>query len=336
MPKYSLITPCFNSWKYMRSYLKSLEEQTCKDFEVIIIDDCSKDNTFKNLTEYQKKSHLLFHIIRNDKNYGPGYSRNRGMECAKGEWILFADSDDSLEPELFEKINRIIAGNSRAAVPINCVIFDYRIIKGRKSMINSSVYGDYVSGILSLSESISNVRNHVIGKVYKAEMLKAKKIVFPELKRCEDVAFVCRAIEACSVSSDKQIGLIYYMKEPLYHYFYHTDSLSNDFHLDETDMIQAYEIIEKYMGTKYTAEICIKSVPDLLYGVVLIMCKAGKSNGEIKRYIERYEKKFPGWYHSCIVPRLGKAKYVYLKMIKQRNINMLKILSKIHTKLIGG
>lgn len=150
---------------------------------------------------------------------------------------------------------------------------------------------------------------------------------FPEFRRCEDVAFVCRAIDAC--------GSVYYMKEPMYYYFQRSDSLSNNKTMDESDMLKAFEVLNETLADRYQKELGEKSVPDLLYGGTLMMCKANKSSRDIKAYIKRYEKKYPNWTKSKSLKELGKAKKVFLIAVKFRQVMMMRILSYVHSRLIG-
>lgn len=333
MPKFSIITPSYNSWQFMSKYWTSLEQQIFQDFEVIVVDDCSQDGTFEKLKAYVKSSPLNIKLIQNSENHGPGYARNRGIKEATGEWLTFADSDDSVDIHLLEKAEAVISTNDRAAVPINCIVYDYNIVKGKEVSRASSMYGSHRGGVHPVSTCIAEVRNHVVGKFYKTDLVK--KVSFPELKRCEDVAFVCRAIDACCMDEDVQIGCVYYLKEALYNYIQHSDSLSNDKNLDATDMVKAYDIINEKLGRKYPDEICSKSVPDLLYGGTLMMCKANKSNLQVKKYIADYEAKYPDWYKSDIINEVGRAKKVFLFCARYKWIGMLKALSRIHSKMVG-
>lgn len=333
MPKFSIITPSYNSWKYMSKYLESLEKQTYQNFEVIIVDDCSLDDTFIKISEYAEKSFLNIKVLQNSENHGPGYTRNRGMEEATGEWITFVDSDDSIDPFLLEKAISVIDGNYNQGYPINCIVYDYNIVKGEQVRIASSMYGNHIRGVQSIPTCIAMVRNHVIGKIYRAE--RVKKIKFPELKRCEDVAFVCQAIDVCCMEGKNQIGDVYYLKEALYYYEQRSSSLSNDKFLDETDMIKAHQIIKDKLGEKYPKEICTKAVPDLLYGGVLMMCKSRKSARDIRNYISDFEKQYPNWHRNRILKELGKTKLIFLICIKYRKISVLKMLTRIHSKMTG-
>ncbi len=321
-PKYSIVTPMYNSFHLMERYFRSLEEQTLKDFEVILVDDCSTDDTYENACSYMTKSSLNFRVIRSEHNAGPGKARNIGMEIAMGEWITFIDSDDWIDMDLLEKINNVIENND-----VGCVIYDYYISDGKNHKLARSMYRGE-RGIIPIRECIASVRNHTIGKVYKLANCLENGIRFPNLKRCEDVAFVCRAIDAC--------GSVYYMKEPMYYYYQRSMSLSNDQKLDAEDMVSAFRILEETLGGKYPEELREKAIPDLLYGVLLMMCKSGKTDSEIIEYIDNYEKRYPEWWKRQSLQYLGRAKGAFLKAAKMRKLFLMKQYVKIHGLVIDG
>lgn len=324
MPKYSIITPMYNSFDLMDRYFKSLINQTYKDFEVIIVDDCSTDDSYEKLKEYSAMSDLDMHIFQTERNAGPGNARNIGMDAAQGEWITFIDNDDWVDTDLLERIDSITAGYD-----VHCVIYDYYIQQGdNRSIAHSMYYGQ--TGKASMSECMISVRNHTFGKFYKLIDCMKANIRFPNLRRCEDVAFVARAIDAC--------GSAYYLSEPMYYYRQRGNSLSNNTTLDESDMINAFRILEDNLGEKYPKELKEKSVTDLLYGVVLLMCKAGKPSGEIKEYINNYTEHYPEWWKCKIIRYLGKSKCIFLLMVKHKKIGILKMISFAHSKIIrrGG
>lgn len=318
--KYSIITPMYNSFDLMDRFFISLERQTFKNFEVIIIDDCSTDDSYKKLCEYSKNTPLVLSIYKTNNNGGPGQARNIGMKKAIGEWITFIDNDDWIEENMLEIVDQVIQ-----TYDVNSIIYDFFIATDKNKVISKSMYkGD--EGIVSLSECITNVRNHTIGKFYKREICIKNDIFFPQLKRCEDVAFVCRALDAC--------GSAYYINKPLYYYYQRSCSLSNNKDLDEADMIKAFSILEQSLGAKYPIELAEKSVFDLLYGVLLMMCKSKKNKKDIKKYIENYEAKYPNWKSFKSVKKIGKAKGVFLICAKYRLVHIMKFITYIHGKII--
>ncbi len=141
MPKFTIITPSYNSWSLMTKYWNSLENQSNQDCEIIIIDDRSKDDTYSRLIDYAESSSLDIKILRNTENHGLGYTRNRGIDKASGEWITFIDSDDSIDCSLLEKVAIILSSNYCAVVPIKCLVYDYYSVKGEALNRAASIYG---------------------------------------------------------------------------------------------------------------------------------------------------------------------------------------------------
>lgn len=104
MPKFSIIIPIYNVEKYIKKCLDSVFNQTYKDFEVIAVNDGTKDNSMDIVKNYDVK-------VINQKNGGLSSARNKGVKKASGEYIIFLDSDDYWENELLEKINLSLDNN---------------------------------------------------------------------------------------------------------------------------------------------------------------------------------------------------------------------------------
>ena len=321
MPKYSIVTPVFNSFKLMTRYFESLLNQTFKDFEVVLVDDCSSDGSYEQLKKYCENSPLNISLLKTETNAGPGNARNIGMYAAQGEWLTFIDNDDWVDIRLLEKIEEVLSKND-----VDSIIYDYYITNGKSKKIAHSMYFGS-GGAVSLSDCMIYVRNHTVGKFYKLSKCINKGIKFPPIKRCEDVAFVMRAIIAC--------GSAYYLDEPLYYYYQRPTSLSNNTSLDETDMIKAFGFLEQDLSVDYSKELTEKSVSDLFYGVLLMMCKAGKCKKEIVSYINEYENRYPNWENTEIIKHLGKAKKAFLKLAKNRNVAGMKVFSIVHSLLVS-
>lgn len=99
MAKISVIIPVYNVEKYLRRCLLSVFTQKYEDFEVICVDDDGVDGSFEILEEFEKKYPDKMHIISNEKNIGPGRSRDKALANAKGEYICYIDADDYILPD---------------------------------------------------------------------------------------------------------------------------------------------------------------------------------------------------------------------------------------------
>lgn len=102
--KFSIIIPAHNCEKEIERAIESINKQTYKDYEVIVIDDESKDNTYNIVSKYDN-----IKLLKNEKNIKAGGSRNRGLEIAQGDYIVFLDADDYFaENDTLEKISNVI------------------------------------------------------------------------------------------------------------------------------------------------------------------------------------------------------------------------------------
>ena len=106
----SIIIPVYNASIFIENTLKKLEYQTFKDFEVVIVNDGSTDNTQKIIENFIKNTNLNINLI-NQKNKGEGEARNTGLKYAKGGYILFLDADDYLANNALEKLYNALVNN---------------------------------------------------------------------------------------------------------------------------------------------------------------------------------------------------------------------------------
>lgn len=197
--KFTIAVPSYNSEKYIGELLESLVKQTYnhKDFEVILVDDCSTDNTLKIARTY--KSKLNMNIQKLDENSGgPGKPRNEAIKLATGEYIFFLDSDDYISPNTLENVEAFIN-----EYPADTILVKMKGVNGRgvpQSMFKETSGKQDLVGtriIYTLSPT----------KFFKTEMLKNNDIYFPEnIKSAEDQLFTMKAYlksENISVLADQ-------------------------------------------------------------------------------------------------------------------------------------
>ena len=98
----SIITPTWNCGSFIAETICSVRAQTYQNWEMIIADDCSTDNTFAVVQPFLEKDHRIKYV-RNEKNSGAAITRNHALREAKGRWIAFLDSDDLWKPQKLER-----------------------------------------------------------------------------------------------------------------------------------------------------------------------------------------------------------------------------------------
>jgi len=102
LPAISIITPVYNTGEYLARCLTSIINQSFADFEVVMVDDGSTDNSAGIIRDFLARDDRIRYFYQ--ENQGPGVARNLAVSKARGDYIAFVDSDDTIDPELLEKI----------------------------------------------------------------------------------------------------------------------------------------------------------------------------------------------------------------------------------------
>ena len=97
----SIIMPSYNTARFISETIQSVLSQSYTNWELLIVDDCSTDNTDEVVREFLVDTRI--HYMKNEKNSGAAVSRNKALREAKGKWIAFLDSDDLWEPDKLQK-----------------------------------------------------------------------------------------------------------------------------------------------------------------------------------------------------------------------------------------
>lgn len=183
----SVIIPAYNVEKYLFKCVESVLTQSYQNFEIIIVNDGSADNTYECMKALQNKDSRI--RIFDSENQGQGYQRNKMLEYAQGDYILFLDSDDYLEPHTLEvSVKRMVEDQS------DLVYFDWKYYSeatGRFNYKNKELFfgrktleGDDCLLLLSISPYFS------VNRLYSKEFLITNNIKYGEGHIYEDNPFI--------------------------------------------------------------------------------------------------------------------------------------------------
>lgn len=199
-PLLSVIVPSYNVARYIDRCLSSILNQTFRDFELLIIDDCSSDGTFEKLFQKANRDSRI-RLYRNERNSGQGFSRNRGLALSTGSYITFVDSDDYLDSRMYETLMGIVKGadadiarcsfeHVRDEAPVaERPIGAYGVTEYegcRLARYRAGYFGPLPGEPLSACPSASPVT-----AIYNGDMIRAHGITFPADRaiRSEDLFF---------------------------------------------------------------------------------------------------------------------------------------------------
>lgn len=203
MPKASIIVPIFNVERALPRCINSIINQTFTDFELILVDDGSTDNSLKICKEYSKKDARIVVISQN--NSGPSAARNAGLNLANGEHVVFIDSDDYIAVDYLEKL---LANKSDLTI---CGVTN---VDENGTIISTVDHEEeYCNDLKQLYRLFRRGVFSPCCKLFKKDIIEKNQIRFPEnLSWGEDGVFVCRYIaHICDFNYISQNGY-YYVK----------------------------------------------------------------------------------------------------------------------------
>lgn len=189
MSKISIIIPAYNSTNTISRCINSIQSQTFSDFELIIIDDCSLDDTLSKIENYADKDKRI-KVFKNQTNMGAGYSRNKGLSIATGDYISFIDSDDFIDTNTYQSIcNKIKEFNYPDIIRYKqCYRLYMGTIPVSLNFFTNNIYNNATGMLVPIDnpEYVALESPGVCNKIFKRELIDDTK--FP-LTKWEDYPF---------------------------------------------------------------------------------------------------------------------------------------------------
>lgn len=278
MIKYSFIVPVYNTEKYLKKCLNSLVKQTFKDFEIIIVNDGSTDQSFKIINNFKQKYSNIKLI--NQENQGLSIARNNGVKKALGEYLIFVDSDDYVELDLLKQVDKNIGD----ADVLRFQIYEENEFYKNKVKEEESSF-DMVDG----KTAIKLITNYEYVEpawcyVYKKEYYVRNKFSFKKGVYHEDFGLVPYIIyKADKVKSIDYAG---------YHYVTRDGSIMNSSSYDKT-IKKAFDMLQQYKDLRRNVDIKEKNIDNYFLSYIsncaIVKAKTLKRK-ERKLYIKELRK----------------------------------------------
>ena len=186
--------PVYKSADFLKSSIETVLCQTFTDFELLLVDDCSPDNSGAICDDYAKKDNRI-KVLHLEKNGGAGNARNEGMKIVSGKYLCFLNADDYFDSKMLETLVKSVEENpakvvifglteeyhARNGAPLNTKVVCYnedKILKSQQDVRNE---------ILSLE--LLDLYGYPCNKMYEIEYLRSTGAVFPKMKFNEDIIF---------------------------------------------------------------------------------------------------------------------------------------------------
>ena len=241
----SIIIPVYNAEKYLSQCLDSILFQTLKNIEIICVDDGSADNSYKILEEYAQKDSRI--KVIHQENKGSSAARNAGLKVASGKYIGYVDSDDWIEPQMFEQLYQVAESNQVDMVSSGYLMEGAYTSEHYDSVSSGLFCGDKMENlrantIYCMEQKDVGLRGALWCKLFLRDLLMKVQLQVPEtLSFSED--------KMCVITYVLEAKSVFVLKETYYHYRIHSLSMV---HKPNSEYLYRVNEVYKYLTTLYS------------------------------------------------------------------------------------
>ncbi|MBQ7889489.1 MAG: glycosyltransferase [Erysipelotrichaceae bacterium] len=305
MPELSIIVPVYNVEKYLTECLDSLMNQTYRDFEVLIVNDGTKDSSALIASEYVQKDPKHF-ILLNKENGGLSDARNYALPYTKGNYITFLDSDDYVEPFCYEKLMNkitsenldIVVGNLQYFYEDSDVLMDMR---GLNCLVNTDVQKAALLSPL-----------FAWNKVYRKAYFESVGLLYPKGLWYEDIPVTLPLF----AKTDK-IG---HVDEMLYHYRQRSGSIMKSGGAKQKDIFTVFERVLAYfkkygLKDQFDEELEYLCVEHIMLYRQFSFLVSDDYEDLYKQSVSFMKKYYPNYKKNRYIKTLGKKNQVFIQTL---------------------
>ena len=326
MPRFSLIVPVYKVEEYLPKCVESIRAQSCQDYELLLVDDGSPDRCPALCDTYAAQDPAHIRVIH-QPNAGPGAARNRGIDEASGDYIVFVDGDDYLSPETLEELRRAIEQTGADLYHFGAFVErDGRVI----GQVHEQVPVNHVTDLRQAPRYFFGTMAPW-GKAYRRALFSDKSLRYPPQVRYEDIRLSVKLLARCE--------RIVSLEGTYYHYLHREDSAMRNRNADRNaELMTAFDDIlawyrENDLFDEFRDELCALAVEHMLLSAtvrVLLIDPHHRLIEEFRTYVER---EFPDYASNRYVAELPRARALAFRLLQKRRYGTVRLLFGLKERL---
>lgn len=242
----SVIMPAYNCAEYMKNSVGSVIAQSFTDWELIVVDDCSTDNTKQVVDDFSRKDERIKYV-RLDKNSGAAQARNKGIQLARGKYAAFLDSDDIWMPS---KLEKQVDFMSKGGFAFTCTHYE-------KIDVNGNRIGRTIKCRKKCGYDTVVWINPIGNSTVMIDLEHFGKVSVPGIRKCEDYAFWLALL--------RTERYVYGLQETLSQYLVRSDSVSADKMSLVKYQYRVYREFEHFCVLRAVFHVCMWGVIKILH-----------------------------------------------------------------------
>lgn len=316
--RFSVIVPVYNVADYLQKCADSILANDCSDCEILLVDDGSTDGRSGQLCDEIAAAHPQLIRVIHKPNGGLGDARNAGIEQAKGDYLVFIDSDDHITPDYLSTISAQID-----KTPADVYTFDFFCEYPNKTeqYHDSATLPEGVPFTLAQQPTLLLQSPTAWSRVWKRELFLSTGIRYPGRVWYEDIR--------TSGKLFAQAGNIVAIHKPLYYYVIRENSITHNTNVDRNHQIlEALEDLISYFKENnlfeaYRDELCQMTIDHVLIAATVRVVRCDRDHPLVGEFRDYVETTFPDYRSNPYLPTLPRSKRLAYRLILRKQYRLL-------------
>ena len=319
----SIVVPVYNVAEYLQGCIDSILANDCADCEIILVDDGSTDGVCPGICDENAARHPSLIRVIHQENQGLGGARNTGLEAARGEYLLFVDSDDTITPDALEVLRSAVAETHAEIYSFQLCTHDG---SGPKTLVEISrqyekpfSLGEHPEFLLSLPAAWA--------RIWKRDLFLNTEIRYPSRVWYEDIRTSTKLFAVASS--------IVTLPQPLYHYLARPGSIMRNSNIDRNqEILLAFEDVLSWFRAHgllqaYRKELCRLAIDHIQLAATVRVARMDPRSPLLHEFAAYMQKNFPDFAQNPYLRDLPRSHKLLLKLISGRHYRLIRLLFRI-------
>ena len=321
--RFSIIVPVYNVEQYLQGCIDSVLANDCSDCELILVDDGSTDGVCPQICDKNAEKHPELIRVIHQENQGLGGARNTGLEAARGEYVLFVDSDDTIAPGTLEILSEQIDTSHADIYSFNLYSHDG---EGKKRLIEVS---PQYEGSFTLMENPDFLfaLPAAWARLWRRDLFINTGIRYPSRVWYEDIRTTTKLFASASS--------IVTLPQPLYYYLARPGSIMRSSNVKRSrEILEAFDDIlqwfaQRGLRERYEKELCRLAVDHIQLAAVVRVIRQDSQSPLISEFVSYMYTNFPDWEKNPYVMQLPGKHKILLKLIAKKRYWLISMMFKV-------
>lgn len=322
--RFSVIVPVYNVEDYLETCISSVIAQSCQDYELILVDDGSTDSSGAMCDRFSKQYSCR---VIHQKNGGLGAARNAGIEAARGDYLLFLDSDDFISPDTLQELS-----SEMDQVPADIYTFGFVTSDGTRDIapfVDNLPYHQPLT-LRSHPELLLALPNACC-RVIRRTLFLSSDIRFPSRVWYEDIRTTPK-LTALAQTIDV-------LPNTWYHYVQRDGSITRNSNLARNrEIIDAFEDLLGWYRTQglfdqYRPQLERLCIDHVYLAASVRVLRTAPAHPLLKDFHDYLQANFPDYQSSPLLKELPRSKYLAYTLLEGKHYRLLKLLFSLKDKL---